>query len=99
MPLKGTPKPNNLVQTIERVSSILDILAQSAQGISIRDLSSNIGLPKGTTHRLLSSLSYFGYVRQEPKTRNYFLGLKFVELGQILLHPGSDEGWGRQEAL
>ena len=82
---KGTPKPNNLVQTIERVSSILDILAQSAQGISIRDLSSNIGLPKGTTHRLLSSLSYFGYVRQEPKTRNYFLGLKFVELGQILL--------------
>ena len=85
MPLKGTPKPNNLVRTIERVSSILDILAQSAQGISIRDLSSNIGLPKGTTHRLLSSLSYFGYVRQEPKTRNYFLGLKFVELGQILL--------------
>lgn len=85
MPIKGSPKPNNLVQTIERVSSILDILAQNAQGISIRDLSSNIGLPKGTTHRLLSSLSYFGYVRQEPKTRNYFLGLKFVELGQILL--------------
>jgi IclR family KDG regulon transcriptional repressor len=82
---KETSKPNNLVQTIERVSSILDILAQSAHGISIRELSSNIGLPKGTTHRLLSSLSYFGYVRQDPKTRNYFLGLKFVELGQILL--------------
>ncbi len=85
MPPKETPKPNNLVQTIERVSSILDILAQSAQGISIRGLSSNIGLPKGTTHRLLSSLSYFGYVRQDPRTRNYFLGLKFVEMGQILL--------------
>jgi len=82
---REAPKPNNLVQTIERVSSILDILAQSAQGISIRELSSTIELPKGTTHRLLSSLIYFGYVRQEPKTRNYFLGLKFVELGQILL--------------
>jgi IclR family KDG regulon transcriptional repressor len=78
-------KPNNLVQTIDRVSSIVDILAQSVQGISIRELSSAIGLPKGTTHRLLSSLSYFGYVRQDPKTRNYFLGLKFVELGQTLL--------------
>ena len=85
MSAKEPFKPNNLVQTIERVSSILDILAQSAQGISIRELSSTIGLPKGTTHRLLSSLIYFGYVRQEPKTRNYFLGLKFVELGQILL--------------
>jgi len=78
-------KPNNLVQTIERVSSILDILAQRAQGISIRELSSAIGLPKGTTHRLLSSLSFFGYVRQDQRTRNYFLGLKFVELGHIIL--------------
>jgi len=80
-----TSKPNNLVQTIERASSILDILGQSPQGISIRELSTKIKLPKGTTHRLLSSLSYFGYVRQEPKTRNYLLGLKLVELGQLLL--------------
>ena len=78
-------KPNNLVQTIERASSILDILGQSSQGISIRELSAKLKLPKGTSHRLLSSLSYFGYVRQDPKTRDYFLGLKFVELGQLLL--------------
>ena len=78
-------KPNNLVQTIKRASSILDILGQSSQGISIRELSTKIKLPKGTTHRLLSSLSYFGYVHQDPKTRNYFLGLKLVELGQLLL--------------
>ena len=75
-------KPNNLVQTIERASSILDILGQSPQGISIRELSSKIKLPKGTIHRLLSSLSYFGYVRQDPKTRNYLLGFKLVEFGQ-----------------
>jgi IclR family KDG regulon transcriptional repressor len=78
-------KPNNLVQSIERVSSILDVLGQSPQGISIRDLSAKINLPKGTTHRLLSSLSYLGYVRQDPKTRNYFLGFKLVELGNLLL--------------
>jgi len=78
-------KPNNLVQTIERTSLILDILGQSPQGISIRELSAKIKLPKGTTHRLLSSLSYFGYVRQDSKTRNYFLGLKLVELGNLLL--------------
>jgi IclR family KDG regulon transcriptional repressor len=78
-------KPNNLVQTIERASLILDILGQSPQGISVRDLSTKIKLPKGTTHRLLSSLSYFGYVRQDPKTRNYFLGLKLVEMGNLLL--------------
>ena len=78
-------KPNNLVQTIERTSLILDILGQSPQGISIRDLSEKIKLPKGTTHRLVSSLAYFGYVRQDSKTRNYFLGFKSVELGNLLL--------------
>ena len=78
-------KPNNLVQTIERTSLILDILGQSPQGISIRDLSEKIKLPKGTTHRLVSSLTYFGYARQDSKTRNYFLGFKLVELGNLLL--------------
>lgn len=78
-------KPSNLVQTIKRVSSILEALGQNPNGMSIRELSSKIHLPKGTVHRLLSSLSYFGYVRQDPKTRNYFLGLKLVELGNLLL--------------
>lgn len=78
-------KPNNLVQTIERVSLILDILGQNPQGISVRDLSFKVSLPKGTTHRLLSSLSYLGYVRQDSKTKNYLLGFKLVELGNLLL--------------
>jgi len=78
-------KPNNLVQTIERVSTLLDILGESPRGISIRDLSARVKLPKGTTHRLLSSLTYFGYVRQDIKTRNYLLGFKLVDLGQLLL--------------
>jgi DNA-binding IclR family transcriptional regulator len=80
-----TPKPNNLVQTIERASLILEILSQSPRGISIRDLSTKISLPKGTIHRLLSSLSYFRYVRQDSKTRNYFLGFRLLELGNLLL--------------
>ncbi len=85
MPERQGSKPNNLVQTIQRVSSILEVLAQTPRGISIRDLSLRLKLPKGTTHRLLSSLTYYGYVRQDTGTRNYFLGLKLVELGNLLL--------------
>jgi DNA-binding IclR family transcriptional regulator len=62
-------KPNNLVQTIARTSLILDILRQSPKGISSQDLSEKIKLPKGTTRRLISSLAYFGYARQDSKTR------------------------------
>ncbi len=81
----GRTRPSNLVQTLERASFILDILGQSPQGISIKDLSDRMHLPKGTTHRLVSSLSYFGYVRQDRNTKNYFLGFKLVELGNLLL--------------
>ena len=78
-------RPANLVQTIERVNDILDELAQGSQGISLGELSAKVGLPKGTTHRLLSSLMYYGFVRQDSKTRNYSLGFKLVELGSNLL--------------
>ena len=81
----GRTRPSNLVQTLERASFILDILGRSPQGISIKDLSDKMHLPKGTTHRLLSSLSYFGYVRQDQNTKNYSLGFKLVELGNMLL--------------
>src|SRR5512136_1066666 len=85
MPPNISSKPTNLVQTIERASSLLDILGESSQGIALGELSAKIKLPKGTTHRLLSSLSYFGFVRQDPKTRNYLLGFKWIELGQLVL--------------
>ena len=78
-------RPSNLVQTIERVTSIFDTLSQYPQSLSLGDLSKKIELPKGTTHRLLSSLAYFDYVRQDPLTRNYFLGFKLVDLGNLML--------------
>lgn len=77
-------KPNNLVQTIERVSLILDMVGQAPEGMSIRDLSAGLNLPKGTIHRLLSSLSYFGYIRQDPATKIYFLGLTLMDLNAQL---------------
>ena len=78
-------KPSNLMKTIERATVILDILSKSPQGLSIRELSGKTGLPKGTAHRFLSSLTYFDHVRQDAKTKNYHLGFKLVELGNRLL--------------
>ncbi|GAK60609.1 transcriptional regulator, IclR family [Candidatus Vecturithrix granuli] len=79
-------KPTNLIQTIERVADILDALAQYPGGMSLGELSENVQLPKGTTHRFLSSLIYFGFVRQETTTKHYSLGFKLVELGNRLLN-------------
>lgn len=78
-------KPKNLVQTIERVAFIFDILSKYPAGLSLGDLAQQSNLPKGTVHRLLASMAYFDFIRQETSTKNYYLGFKLVELGNELL--------------
>jgi DNA-binding IclR family transcriptional regulator len=79
------PKPKNLVQTIERAAFIFDILSQFPNGLSLGELARKANLPKGTAHRLLASMAYFDFIRQEPTTKNYHLGFKLVDLGNLLL--------------
>lgn len=78
-------RPANLVQTIERVDQLLMILSTAPEGLSLSDLAGKVGLPKGTTHRLVSSLAYFNYIQQTPATRKYKLGFKLATLGEMVL--------------
>jgi IclR family KDG regulon transcriptional repressor len=82
--MKGV-RPKNLVQTIERVAFIFDILSSYTNGLSLGELALKSGLPKGTAHRLLSSMAYFDFIRQDPGSKNYHLGFKLVDLGNVLL--------------
>jgi IclR family KDG regulon transcriptional repressor len=79
-------KPGNLVQTIERTALILEMLGHYTGGLSLGELSEKVQLPKGTTHRLLTSLAYFDFIRQDLSTKHYHLGFKLVELGNHLLN-------------
>ena len=78
-------RPKNLVQTIERASTIFDALSQNPQGMSVKNLSEKVNLPMGTTHRLLASLAYFGFVTQDLVSKKYHLGFKLVNLANALL--------------
>lgn len=78
-------RPANIVQTIERVDHLLENLSKSPQGLSLGELAGQVGLPKGTTHRLVSSLAYFNYVKQDPTDRKYKLGFKLVTFGNMVL--------------
>ncbi|HMM28534.1 MAG: IclR family transcriptional regulator [Chloroflexota bacterium] len=68
------------VQSVSRAFALLELLAQSNNGRSISELSEASGLPLGTAHRLLSTLVQLGYVEQDPETRLYGLGLRFLHL-------------------
>lgn len=74
----------NPIQVADRLFLVLETL--SAEGpISLADLSRQLNLNKSTVHRLLCSLIYMGYVKQDPETQKYDLSLKILSLSNRLL--------------
>ena len=59
-------------------------LAESRAEQSASQISDTLGLNRGRVFRILFTLETQGYVRQDPVTKRYRLGLKLFELGQAV---------------
>ena len=70
------------VQSIDRVFDLMEMLSAVPQGLTLSDLSAQVGLHVSTTHRLLSSLTQRGYVRKDSSTGKYRLTLRLFEISQ-----------------
>jgi IclR family transcriptional regulator, acetate operon repressor len=68
-----------VVQSLDRALSILDVLRLSDGGLALGDVASRSGLPKSTTHRLLSTLERRGLVARDPDSGTYRLATKSFE--------------------
>lgn len=78
---KGTKNP---VQSAERIFQVMEMLADHGE-MGLMELSSALGLHKSTVHRLLMSLIYMGYARQDEVSQKYMLSYKIVNMaGRIL---------------
>ncbi len=75
----------NVVHSVVRALSLLDSMAVQGRAIGIADLSKRVRLHVSTVHRLLATLITRGYVRQDPETGKYGLGLRTFVLGQAYL--------------
>lgn len=57
------------VQSVDRALDILELLAARPGTLGVTEIAREVGLPAGTTHRLLVALSARGWVRQDPGRR------------------------------
>lgn len=71
----------NLVQSVERALTILEILSHYNNGLGVTELSEKVNLHKSTVYRLLSTLIEKGYVMQDEETNKYKITLKLFEIG------------------
>lgn len=68
------------VQSLERALNILEVLSRSDEELGVSEIGEEVGLANGTVHRLLATLTYRGYARQNPRGRKYTLGVKTLIL-------------------
>jgi DNA-binding IclR family transcriptional regulator len=66
--------------SLDKALTLIDALARRGRA-GIKHLAQATGFPPPTVHRLLGVLAQKSYVRQDPKTKEYLLSVKLLELG------------------
>ena len=73
------------VQVIGRMFTLIDVLAGREESMSLKDISAKAGLHPSTTHRILNDLAIGRFV-DRPAPGSYRLGLRLLELGNLVKH-------------
>ena len=71
------------VQVIERIFTLLEILAMREEAVSLKEISEKSGLHPSTAHRILNDLATGRFV-DRPAAGNYRLGMRLLELGNLV---------------
>lgn len=74
----------NPIQVAEKLFHVIELLSENGP-MGIMDLSNSLGFHKSTVHRLVTSLQYMGYIRQDEESLKYSLSLKFLQIGSRIL--------------
>lgn len=84
--MKTTPPDQDnrsSIQVIDRMMSLLDVLAYHMQPISLKQLAQTTNLHPSSAHRILNVMVGKGLV-DKVEGGNYRLGLKLLELGNLV---------------
>ena len=71
------------VQVIERMFSLIDVLAEGEELMSLKEISEKTGLHPSTAHRILNDLATGRFV-DRPESGTYRLGMRLLELGNVV---------------
>ena len=74
----------NPIQVAGTLFQALELLADTGS-IGLMDLSATLSLNKTTAHRVLNSLIYMGYAKQDPATGKYEPTFKIVDIANRIM--------------
>ena len=71
------------IQVLERMFSLLEMLAAQPDPVSLKEISERTGLHPSTAHRILNDLAIGRFV-DRPAAGTYRLGMRLLELGNLV---------------
>ena len=73
------------LSSLDKSLQVLELLSKNPQGVSLSELSTHLGFPQSSIHHILSTFLPYDYVSQNPETKKYSLGFKFLTIGKVIL--------------
>jgi len=80
----ATPRDKTAIQVIERMMSLLDVLAAKSEPVALKDLAQVTGLHPSTAHRILNDMVVGRFVDRAETPGSYRLGMRLLELGNLV---------------
>ncbi|MBN2033422.1 MAG: IclR family transcriptional regulator [Deltaproteobacteria bacterium] len=71
--------------SLEKSLLVIDVLSKHPRGLSLSQLTALLGFPAGTIHHILATFCSYGYIDQDPETKKYYLGFKFLTISSGIL--------------
>lgn len=75
----------NPIQVADRLFQTMELLADN-KTMGLMEISKSLGLNKSTVHRVLNSLIYMGYVKQNAENGKYELTFKVVDIANKMMN-------------
>jgi len=89
------PEKTKKLNAIEKALEIMVKFQDTKPSWGIRELSTNLGFSPATVQRILQVLKSYDFVRQDPKTRQYYIGNIFYRFLENLTNSNNLSGSGR----
>lgn len=80
-----TSKTPPVLQSVERALRVLETLGERRGEMGVVELARALDLDPTTTYRMLRSLESRQFVRQNPETGRYALGIRLLQLSEAFL--------------
>jgi DNA-binding IclR family transcriptional regulator len=84
--LRSPGQKGDLVHSVQRALSVLNLIAEHPQGLSAHEISARLGLNISTCYHILNTLLANGYLSRRPHSLVYLLGPQIPFLNNAFVH-------------